>query len=207
MKKFIAIIAAIALIATMSVAAFAADTTIYCDLSDAVKGIHNDDTKEVYLNLVGDVTHVVCVDVTWDAFHYEYTGAVEWDPHNLEYNAAQKTDNSDLFQAKDGADNKIAYVNKSDVEVVITPTYKTSETAKNDVIITFPAEATKTLAAVDTTNAGTTDVTINECDTAEFVVEASWLSGNPSVTQTDAEILIGTITLTITTDPMVTARA
>ena len=207
-KKFIAIIAAIALIATMSVAAFAADSTANCTSTAApvtttptANGIHDDEDKDVYVMLTGDITHVVCVVVEWSDFKYDYTGAMTWDAHALEY---VPTEGAAAGAFVNAADNTITYTNRSDLQVVITPSY-TSNT-KNTVDIPNIASEQVTLAPVDTTVASDEAT----CDTKTITIDGTELTGVPSVTSDHEYVVIGEITIAIDStenvdaDPVVT---
>ncbi len=201
MKKFIAIIAAIALIATMSVSAFAwanETTADYCAEAGTIAtgGIHTDADKDVYVTLTGDVTHVVCVEVTWADMYFEYDGDMVWDPHTMEYVPA---DDSDVGFTVVG-DNTIAFENRSDVEVTIGLSYSNDAVAYSEVTGKFVAEdADAAAAAVTQVVLDPVVQTAGVATTTEGSADF-WPTSAPSIAIDDNgdAILVGSITIQIT---------
>lgn len=83
MKKALAILLTLGLIATLSVASFAAEVT-------AVPGSENADLGVNYTDLVGSDNIVYSIDVAWDSdmtFDYKAGNQGAWDPDNHAYGA------------------------------------------------------------------------------------------------------------------------
>lgn len=186
MKKIIAIIAAIALIATMSVAAFAATPCAvtgadpFADAPNA-QGLHNDDNHDVYVDLTGVLNNTICVVVTWDDMKFTYDGELTWNPHTLQYEGTVQGDYA--------GNGTIKFDNYSDVPVTITAAYA-DDTNTSDVGGKFDeAATTKTwtdVAAVDQTN----DNAITSV-TTEFLP-----TGIPTIND-NGYIVVGNITITV----------
>ena len=198
MKKFIAIIAAIALIATMSVAAFAAtETTKMCEevytTDGAVAGLHydklaDDQTNDVYVTLTGDITHVVCVEVTWDNMHFEYDGAMVWNPHEAYYEVA-------AGGAWTSTDNTITFKNLSDVKVEITPTYtKVDEFNVSDAHFEQDGAPVTSIDIEKVGQAADGTVTPAANETITFVIDDT---NTPTMVGEGLDVIVGNITLEV----------
>ena len=85
LKKITSVLAAAALVCTMSTTAFAADQT------DVGTGNYNADVKGTY-QAGGSSATVYSVDITWDDMSFTYTAAGEgtWNPETHEYDDASE---------------------------------------------------------------------------------------------------------------------
>lgn len=182
MKKFIAIIAAIALIATMSVAAFADN----CGLTTApytttpVDGVHNN-THTVEVELTGDITNVICVNVEWGAMQFTFDGDMKWDPHTLEYKAIG---NEGKFECADAADD-ITVTNSSDVPVTVSFAY--TPDGKGDVSGSFSAASLDFAAVTQKDDVATRPAT----QTTTFIP-----AGSPTIIDGEM-VVVGNITVEV----------
>lgn len=167
MKKFIAIIAAIAMIATMSVCAFAA-----ADLTDtnAATGV----TEDVIANYVDDEATKV------DEIHLE----VEWDDTEFTYTATGKIWNEEKLAWEDNAGSwtddeaAVSVETKSSKGVTVTVAYTAAE--EDGVAATFD-ETSATLVAADADEGETTATFTLTVDEGE-AIDADTTAGTIKVT-------------------------
>ena len=199
MKKFIAIIAAIALIATMSVAAFAADP-VTCDTTDfhtdAVAGVHNN-THDVFVDLTGEITNVICVVVEWGDMKFTYDGDMIWDPHTLQYKANGEGVYTPVTAASEGvlASDKFEVTNYSDINVNVTVKFADIGTgvAASDVSIADQTKELNKVAVDKDTNIATAEAA------TEFTVDPAD-SAAPTIVEGDEDgtyVKVGTLTVTV----------
>jgi len=116
MKKIFALILAVMMIATMSVTAFAAETTVKEEKTETitVTGTYNADS--------GTPADVISLDISWGSMAFTYTaGTQEWDPATHTYKETAGTWNCD-----EGA-NKITLTNHSNIGVDVWMTFAAAE--------------------------------------------------------------------------------
>ena len=152
MKKFIAIIAAIALIATMSVSAFAADPVITGDASKDVAANYEVGTgKEDEIHLT----------ITWTdtVFTFKVSGK-NWNETTMKWD-----DNTDGTWSDAVA--KVSYSSASSCPIVVTATYEADEVAvANDEVVVNLAAADGAAVTGEATFAPAAGETITENVTA-----------------------------------------
>ena len=199
MKKFIAIIAAIAMIATMSVCAFAyvEGDTVLCPDDDTVANPEHEaglntptdnNVHDVFVNLTGTVTHVICVDVAWGDMIFEYNGNLTWNPHDHEYVATEGAVGT-WEAANDGGD-EIDFVNHSDVKVKVSGVFSTKDEATTET----NSGITATMDAV-TMN----EVTVNDDYTVTTTTGTMTVvpAGVPTIIAEEDGVIVGSVTLSV----------
>ena len=172
MKKIFAGILSLALAATMSFPAFAANDAT----NDGTKG--TDITVNGTYKAGADAGEVISVDIAWDAMDFTYTAPSKgtWNPGTHEYeNAAAGS-----WAATSGTDPKITVTNHSNVDVKANFSFRGSIDGLN-------GSFTKDTLALDT--AVGTNAADAPTDETVFSVSGSGI---------DADKEIGTITVTVT---------
>ena len=149
MKKITTMLAAAALVCTMSTTAFAAD-------QDGVgTGSYNTDVKGTYYT--GSSSDVVySVDIAWTDMSFIYTGAGEgtWDPETHQYSGSSEG-------AWTASNDSITVTNHSNAAVKATASYQ-AETGYESTTMTFGNNGATVATAVDTTvqNAPSATITV-----------------------------------------------
>lgn len=161
MKKFIAIIAAIALIATMSVSVFAADAT----LTDAKLVSDKQAVTAVYAGTSDKGADEIHLDITWTDVEFKYTvDALEWDE------AQSKWVDSTTGASWSDAIAKVDVATRSSCAVTVTATYE-----ETNVAAAFADGGVANLVAADAaegTKAATLTLNCTETDPITETVEA-----------------------------------
>ena len=203
MKKFLALLLAVMMIASMSVTAFAADYLQWApgdDVQDGNGGKNTTtkSTQDVYVKMQGNtIESVYFVVVEWEAlnFTYKFNTGVKWNPELHQYvNADNKTtdvgdwyvDVSENAQPDAKIEEAIKVTNHSDATVIITAAFGESATmTTNAVTATVSGEAAgREIGSAEGKAFGDESLTI----TYDVSV-----SGTPT---TKAEFELGTITVT-----------
>lgn len=137
MKKITTLLAAAALVCTMSTTAFAAD-------QDGVgTGSYNTDVKGTYY--AGSSSDVVySVDIAWTDMSFTYTGAGEgtWDPETHQYSGSSEG-------AWTASNDSITVTNHSNAAVKATASYQ-AETGYESTTMTFGNNGATVATAVGT---------------------------------------------------------
>ncbi len=165
MKKFLTLILAVAMMATMSVSAWAETVRGETDKPIDVSGEYKDNSTK---------PEVISADVTWGAMEFTYTvsGSMDWNSDNHDYD-----DNTRGAWAENG--NTITVVNHSNVPITVSFAFAantgyskdelspalttesvnlpTAENVSKDDLSTLTASSTLTFNG--TLKAGTTDGT------------------------------------------------
>ena len=122
MKRFLSILLAVAMIATMSVSAFAA-----VELTDLDNnGKATNDVKAKWVDTNATYVDTIGVTIAWDAMNFTYTTAADtmtWDPANLKWN--ETATGSGTW---DNTTANVVVTNYSNVKVDATASY-TAEVA------------------------------------------------------------------------------
>ena len=184
MKKLFATLLAVAMLASMSVTAFAAESST---------GTTNGGSKEISVNAryVDGVTtpDVISADIEWGAMEFTYSvdGVNVWDAQNHQYTVTDTTSG----WSENG--NAVKVTNHSNVAVKATFTY----VAESGSTLTgaFTYDNSKT---ADTTGAVSLAKGVEgQANAADYVTATLKLSGTPSSTMTDFT-KVGTVTVKIT---------
>ena len=130
MKKILATVLALAMIACMSIPAFATSATL-----DALNEAQTIDIGANYVktDATTDTTPVYSVNIVWDAISFTFTEAADvktWNPENLQYEVSTNNTNG----VWSGNDATIEITNKSNAGVVVTPSWEKA-TGGADVVI------------------------------------------------------------------------
>lgn len=150
MKKFLALLLAVMMIASMSITAFAAD--LYYDPTNDSSNETNTTTGDVLVTVDGtaNVTHTYYVVVTWKemSFKYSFASGTTWDPENHQYVNANGTvgawDKGEVAQA-------ITVTNHSDASVTADAKFDTGDSkTTNNVTATVACEsASETIGSAE----------------------------------------------------------
>ena len=178
MKKLFTILLAVAMLASMSVTAFAAEDTVTTDGG----------SKEISVNAkyVDGVStpDVISADIEWGAMEFTYSvgGTKVWDAQTHQYTVTDATGG----WSENG--NTVKVTNHSNVDVKTT--------------FTYAAESGNTLTGAFTYDNGKTAVSLakgveGQVNAADYVTATLKLSGTPSDTMTDFT-KVGSITVKIT---------
>lgn len=178
MKKILATVLALAMIACMGIPAFAANFT-------AMGATQTIDVGAVYAKAEAttDTTPVYSVDIVWDAISFTFTEAANiktWNPDTLQYEVTTTNTNG----VWSGADADIDITNKSNAAVVVTPSWAMAEGGANVVISDAVTLGTAVGAGAEGANAATTDTITVSKPTSGTIAQG--------VTK------LGTLTLTLT---------
>ena len=183
MKKLFTILLAVAMLASMSITAFAADDTVTTDGG----------SKEISVNAKyvdeGTTPEVISADIEWGAMEFTYSvgGTKVWDAQTHQYTVTGATGG----WSENG--NTVKVTNHSNVDVKATFTYA----AENGNTLTgaFTYDNSKT---ADSTGAVSLAAGVEGqvCD-ADYVTATLKLSGTPSDTMTNFT-KVGTVTVKIT---------
>ena len=184
MKKLFATLLTVAMLASMSVTAFAADNdTVTTDGG----------SKEISVNakyVDGATTPgVISADIEWGAMEFTYSvgGVKVWDAQKHQYTVTNATNG----WSENG--NTVKVTNHSNVDVKTTFTYAAE--SGNTLTGAFTYDNSKT---ADSTGAVSLAKGVEgQVSTADYVTAALKLSGTPSSTMTDFT-KVGTITVKIT---------
>ena len=184
MKKLFTILLAVAMLASMSVTAFAADNdTVTTDGG----------SKEISVNAKyvdeGTTPEVISADIEWGAMEFTYyAGGVKvWDAQTHQYTVTGATGG----WSENG--NTVKVTNHSNVDVKTTFTYAAE--SGNTLTGAFTYDNSKT---ADSTGAVSLAAGVEgQVNAADYVTATLKLSGEPSSTMTDFT-KVGTITVKIT---------
>ena len=183
MKKLFTILLAVAMLASMSVTAFAADDTVTTD----------GDSKDISVNAkyVDGVStpDVISADSEWGAMEFTYSvgGTKVWDAQTHQYTVTGATGG----WSENG--NTVKVTNHSNVDVKATFTY--APESGNTLTGAFTYDNSKT---ADSTGAVSLAAgVVGQVSAADYVTATLKLSGTPSSTMTDFT-KVGTITVKIT---------
>ena len=183
MKKLFTILLAVAMLASMSVTAFAADDTVTTDGG----------SKEISVNAKyvdeGTTPEVISADIEWGAMEFTYSvgGVKVWDAQTHQYTVTDATGG----WSENG--NTVKVTNHSNVDVKATFTYA----AENGNTLTgaFTYDNSKT---ADSTGAVSLAAgVVGQVSAADYVTATLKLSGTPSDTMTNFT-KVGTVTVKIT---------
>lgn len=135
LKKITSVLAAAALVCTMSTTAFAEDGVGTGNYNADVKGTYQDG---------GASDTVYSVDITWEDMSFTYTAAGEgtWNPETHEYNGAT--------QASWSESKNIVVTNHSNAAVTATASFQ-ADGGYEAVSMTFSNNGLQLNSAVDTT--------------------------------------------------------
>lgn len=167
MKKFIAIIAAIALIATMSVSVFAADATL-TDVAPKVASASSP-VKATYKDAGAEKVNEIHLDVTWTDVDFEYT-------------ASDKAWNEDTMKWEDtdgewtDAAAKVTVSSRSSVAVVVKAAY-----TPNGVNASFDNTSLNLAAADGAAVPGEFNLTV-DADPAQSITATNENAGTITIT-------------------------
>ena len=180
MKKILATVLALAMIACMGIPAFAATANL-----DALNETQTIDVGAVYAKAEAttDTTAVYSVDLSWEAISFTFTEAANvktWNPEKLQYEVTTTNTNG----VWSGDDAVISITNKSNAGVVVTPTW-VKATGGADVVVTD--------AVTLGTAVGAGDAGANAATTGTITV-----SKPTSGTIAQGVTKLGTLTLTLT---------
>ena len=147
MKKMISLLAAAALVCTMSTTAFAADQTGVNtgDYSNNVKGTYQ-------AGISGAV--VYSVDIAWTDMNFTYTGAGEgtWNPETHQYEGGTEASWTD-------SNASVTVINHSNAAVTVTASFE-AETGYESTTMTFGNNEATVATAVGTEVASAPSATI-----------------------------------------------
>lgn len=183
MKKLFTILLAVAMLASMSVTAFAADDTVTTD-----GGSKDISVNAKYVDGVS-TPDVISADIEWGAMEFTYSvgGVKVWDAQNHQYTVTDATGG----WSENG--NTVKVTNHSNVDVKATFTY--APESGNTLTGAFTYDNSKT---ADSTGAVSLAAgVVGQVSAADYVTAALKLSGTPSSTMTDFT-KVGTITVKIT---------
>ena len=197
MKKFLALLLAVMMIASMSLTAFAADNEGLLYDSNG----NNKSTSNVTIAMDGSVPtdEVYYVNVSWKAlsFTYSFVAGVTWDPLTHQYVAA----NDAPIGSWKWTDNTSTVTgNAAGVELEKAITVTNHSNASVDVVAAFGSDATMTTNGVTATIEE--GVVVREIGTAEGTA----VGNAPAITYdvvvngaptTDTGFELGTITVTV----------
>lgn len=140
LKKITSVLAAAALVCTMSTTAFAADQT------GVGTGNYNADVKGTY-QAGGASATMYSVDITWEDMSFTYTAAGEgtWNPETHEYD--------DASEASWSSSKNITVTNHSNAAVTATAAFQ-PDTGYTDVTMTFGENNGNTIATAVGTQVG-----------------------------------------------------
>ena len=181
MKKLFATILAVAMLASVSVTAFAAET--------------NHGTQDTEITVNGSYvsgaagSSVISVDIEWGDMEFTYSvgGTKIWDAQTHQYTVTDATGG----WSENG--NNVKVTNHSNVDVKATFTY--APESGNTLTGAFNYDNSKT---ADSTGAVSLAAgVVGQVSAADYVTAALKLSGTPSSTMTDFT-KVGTITVKIT---------
>lgn len=146
MKKLVSMLAAAALVCTMSTTAFAAD-------QDGVgTGSYSADVKGTY-QAGGSGAVVYSVDIAWTNMNFTYTGAGEaWDPETHQYSGSSEG-------AWTASNDSITVTNHSNAAVEATASYQ-AEPGYESTTMTFGNNGATVATAVGTEVASAPSATI-----------------------------------------------
>ena len=169
MKKLFATLLAVAMLASMSVTAFAADDTVTTD-----GGSKDISVNAKYVDGVS-TPDVISADIEWGAMEFTYSvgGTKVWDAQTHQYTVTGATGG----WSENG--NTVKVTNHSNVDVKATFTYANSKTADSTGAVSL-AKGVE-----------------GQVNAADYVTATLKLSGTPSDTMTDFT-KVGTITVKIT---------
>ena len=169
MKKLFTILLAVAMLASMSVTAFAADDTVTTD-----GGSKDISVNAKYVDGVS-TPDVISADIEWGAMEFTYSvgGTKVWDAQTHQYTVTGATSG----WSENG--NTVKVTNHSNVDVKATFTYDNSKTADSTGAVSLAAGV------------------VGQVSAADYVTATLKLSGEPSNTMTDFT-KVGTITVKIT---------
>lgn len=179
MKKVISLIAAIALLASMAIPAFA-DNTIGTD-----GGTADINVNAKYNSSVAP-TDTISVNVEWGKmeFTYNVSGTQTWDPKDHTY-----TSNTSAQWSAEG--NSVKLTNHSNVAISATFTFTKIDQKVNGTFTYDNSKSVDENGAISL-NAGE----VNQPDAADFVSATLDLGGDLSSTST-TNVQVGTITVKI----------
>lgn len=183
MKKVISLILALALVMSMSITAFAADTSANVSESGKSATINVSGTY----NKGGIAATRVSVDITWDAMTFTYTGASDgtWDPATHSY-----TGSSEGGWSTETA--TITVTNHSNAAITATCSFAATATG---VVGKFDGETTKTLN-VESADA---DKYRTAAEDGVYPAPSASTEFGISGAAIDANTALGTITVAIAT--------
>ena len=111
MKKVLSIVLAIAMIASMSVVAFAATINAPSDTAATIP------VKGVYDGTAGK-TSVYKIDITWDEFTYTFSSGKKWNPGTYQWEVTAGDAGWDI------SEKSIDFLNHSDKSIAVSATYE-----------------------------------------------------------------------------------
>ncbi len=190
MKKFFAILLAVALMASMSISAFAATELTTSPAENKGAGEYEIGVKAKYNNGVG-TSETVSVDIEWGKMEFTYSvgGTKEWNADSHTYTVKNGT------SAWTESGNTITLTNHSNVDVKATFTYTDNANNANKLTGNFTYDNNKT---ADANGAITlTKATENDTVNVDKVTATLKLSGTPDSTLTDFT-KVGNVTVKIT---------
>lgn len=187
MKKIIALILALALIMSMSITAFAAETG---NLNDTTTS--KDITVTGTYNAGGTAATKVSVDITWDAMSFTYTAESEgtWNPSSHTY-----TDKAAASWAS--TTNTVTVTNHSNADVNVSFSFEKATAVTTDLTGSFSGTSTVGNAAISNGTVKLNAGVVNQPNAADKVEAKLALTGSLPESWT-AGNTIGTVTVGIT---------
>lgn len=176
MKKLLSVLLALTLVLSMSMTAFAADTS-------PKTGVGDNGSAEISVNGTyeagSSATEVISVDISWGAMDFTYTGASDgtWNPSDHSY-----TGSTEAGWTASG--NEITVTNHSNAGVTASLSFTASV---EGITGTFSNESLNLATAVGTTYEAAPN------GTSTFTITGG---------QIDADQTLGTITVSIKTTPV-----
>lgn len=181
MKKVLSIVLAIAMIATMSVVAFAGEETVTASTTFA--------GDEVSIPVTGDFAGDGEVDnwkvvISWQEFEFIYTSGKVWNVETHEWDLADGSNGATKGTWNNGAKN-ITVVNHSSEAITATASYAATLAGTN---VTFgDTNGAEIASAVDTAVA----------EAPQNVIVATFNGGDATLEIGASDVALGTITVEI----------
>lgn len=194
MKKFLAMILALAMVLGMATAAFADDIKAVEDDPATDGVVDNQATHNVNVTVNSNDTAVYKVTITWPSMDFVYShGDGKWDPDTHTYgddNKGWKQGSADTYAETVSVD--IMAHNHSNADVTVTASWTEDTTSVDGVDVTFSNNGAKLESAAVHALGQVELMTENHVKNITMTV-----SGAPNV-YSGSNLLAGTVTVTIT---------